>query len=113
MKRISILMAAVGLIAFAGCQSSKTETAGPTKPDVMDLNDSPPAPIAHAAPAPMPADAPVEAAGPKKHTVVAKDTLYSLAKTYYGDSKQWKKIADANPGLVPEKMPVGKTIVIP
>jgi nucleoid-associated protein YgaU len=70
-----------------------------------------------AAPSPPPIEKPVEAApapaGPRKHVVAAKDTLYALATKYYGDSKQWPKIVQANPGLVPERMPVGKTIIIP
>jgi nucleoid-associated protein YgaU len=45
--------------------------------------------------------------------VAAKDTLYGLAKTYYGDASKWPRIVEANPGLVPERMPLGKTLIIP
>jgi nucleoid-associated protein YgaU len=104
------------VFAMIGCESSKTTEPGKARSEVMDLNDSPAAPIPAAGPrstaAPLPPE-PVEVAGPRKHVVAPKDTLYSLAKTYYGDSKQWQKIVAANPGLVPEKMPVGKTIIIP
>ena len=107
--------AALSLVATVGCES-KTSTPGKPRPDVMDLNDSPAAPIPPAGPrsadAALPPE-PVEVPGPRKHVVAPKDTLYALAKTYYGESKQWTKIVEANPGLVPEKMPVGKTIIIP
>ncbi len=43
------------------------------------------------APAPQ---APKE--GPAVHTVVSGDTLYEIARTYYGDPTKWKSIKDAN-----------------
>jgi 5'-nucleotidase len=121
MRSVHLFAAALSLVSIVGCSSTTTESPNAkAKPDVMDLNDTPPAPIPPAGARgtvvePVAADpAPAEpAAGPRKHVVAAKDTLYALAKTYYGDSKQWPKIVAANPGLVPEKMPVGKTIIIP
>ena len=125
MKSIALLPAVVmGLLVLGGCESSPDSPAkaSTARPAVMDLDDSPPAtippaasrvdaPPATVAPAPPP---PIEAAtGRRKHVIAAKDTVYSLSRTYYGDPNQWKKIVAANPGLVPEKMPIGKTIVIP
>ncbi len=49
----------------------------------------------------------------QKHKVAKGDTLYSLAKEYLGDGDKWKAIVDANPGLDPNSLPVGKTIIIP
>ena len=51
--------------------------------------------------------------GERVHEVVRKDTLYSLAKRYYGDGKKWPTIQDANPGVVPERLRVGQKLIIP
>jgi nucleoid-associated protein YgaU len=53
------------------------------------------------------------AQGQRIYTLQEGDTLYALAKRFYGNGQQWTKIADANPGLNPDKMPVGQEIVIP
>jgi len=47
------------------------------------------------------------------YTVKKGDTLYSIARTRYGDGKQWQRIASANPGLRPETLKVGQTINVP
>jgi len=51
--------------------------------------------------------------GGRTHMVVKDDTFYSLAEKYYGDGKQWKRIQEANPGVIPEKLPIGKKLIIP
>ena len=50
---------------------------------------------------------------PFLYTVRRGDTLWSLAKEFLGDGKRWPEIVNANPGLVPEKLAVGRQIVIP
>ena len=47
------------------------------------------------------------------HTVVRGDTLWDLAKKYYGDYYQWTKIQKANGGLNPYTIPIGKKLLIP
>jgi 5'-nucleotidase len=47
------------------------------------------------------------------YTVRKGDTLYSIARQRYGDGKQWTKIASANPGVRPETLKVGQTLIIP
>jgi nucleoid-associated protein YgaU len=82
----------------------------------IDMNSTPITPEATPAPTPIvttPAPVDPVAAGPQTHVVQAKDTLYALAKHYYGDGTKWPRIQAANPGLVPERMPIGKAIVIP
>lgn len=37
---------------------------------------------------------------PIRHTVQKNETLFAIAKKYYGDGNKWKRIADANPGVV-------------
>ncbi len=53
------------------------------------------------------------AASGSNHVVKKGETLYSLARQRYGDGKQWQKIASANPGVSPNALKVGQTIVIP
>jgi LysM repeat protein len=74
-----------------------------------------PAPAIDFASTPEPVAAPQMAEVPatRTHVVQSRDTLYSLARQYYNDPKQWTRIQAANPGLVPERMPIGKSIVIP
>jgi nucleoid-associated protein YgaU len=53
------------------------------------------------------------AAEGKTHTVTKGETLGDISKRYYGTSKSWKKIVDANPGTSPENLKVGQKLVIP
>jgi 5'-nucleotidase/UDP-sugar diphosphatase len=48
-----------------------------------------------------------------RYTIKPGDTLYRIAVTHYGSGKDWRKIADANPGLSPTKLKAGQTIVLP
>lgn len=56
---------------------------------------------------------------PKKtnetHTIVYGDTLWGIAKRYYGDGSQYTKIVEANKDKVsdPNNVPVGTVLVIP
>ena len=47
------------------------------------------------------------------YTIQHGDTLWKIASQHYGDGHKWKQIADANPGLDPAKLQVGKSIMIP
>jgi 5'-nucleotidase/UDP-sugar diphosphatase len=49
----------------------------------------------------------------QKHTLAKGDNFWNLAKQAYGDGALWKKISDANPGLRPRALPVGKEITVP
>jgi len=64
-----------------------------------------------------PADyaAPTSESGSRFHTVQKKDTLYSLARQYYGDQSRWKDIYQANKGDIsdPNKIRVGQRLAIP
>jgi nucleoid-associated protein YgaU len=55
------------------------------------------------------------AAKEQKYTVKAGDSLSSIAKHFYNDANQWKKIADANKDKVKDKdkITVGEVLVIP
>ena len=54
-------------------------------------------------------------AGPRYHTVVKSDTLYALARMYYGDHHKWKSIYEANRNSIsdPNRIRIGQRLVIP
>nr|DAK10329.1 MAG TPA: tail assembly protein [Caudoviricetes sp.] len=45
--------------------------------------------------------------------VNSKTTLWGLAKKYYGNGEEWKKISEANGGIDPKKLREGMQILIP
>ncbi len=49
------------------------------------------------------------------HKVGGKDSLYSLAKRYYGDSAKWSKILNANTEVIYDRnsLPRGEELIIP
>jgi nucleoid-associated protein YgaU len=51
--------------------------------------------------------------GGKTHSVAKGETLADISKKYYGTTKNWKKIVEANPGVSPENLKVGQKLVIP
>ena len=56
--------------------------------------------------APVPAEATV-------HVVAPGETLYGLARKYYGDAKQMSRIREANPDADLDNLPVGCRLIIP
>ena len=127
---ISVSAAAVALaLIAAGCHSapatSPSSSNGNLQPSSSVTNLEPvaaaPAPIAPNEQAPAidtqtpsaVTDASASSVASGSYTIKAGDTLYRIAVTHYGDGKQWRKIAAANPGLEPTKLRVGQTIVLP
>ncbi|MEM5474516.1 5'-nucleotidase C-terminal domain-containing protein [Hoeflea sp. AS60] len=47
------------------------------------------------------------------HVVASGDTLWDLAKTYYGDATMWTMIAEANPSAAAKDLVIGETLSIP
>lgn len=118
-----LVMASLFVVAGAsvGCsQGQKKELAQVPPPAApMEQASFEPVQVEHYEPAPAVTiqqasfePAPV-AAAPATHTVQKGDTLYSIARRHYGNGKHWQDIVAANPGLDPQKLPVGKTIVLP
>lgn len=66
-----------------------------------------------AVPQPKPAAMPVPAAS--TYTVQAGDTLDKIAASFYGDSKQWQRIFEANREMLqsPNRIYKGQSLVIP
>lgn len=77
---------------------------------------APAAPTTSAAPASAPvAEAPAALAPntPTSHVIASGDTLWDLAKQFYGDSTLWKKISEANGTPTPRHLTIGKELQIP
>lgn len=52
---------------------------------------------------------------PRFHTVAKRDTLYALARMYYGDQRRWKDIYEANRSVIgdPNMIRIGQRLLIP
>jgi len=61
---------------------------------------------------PQPAQ-PMQPAAPTTYIIRKGDTLWSIARIHLGDPKRWVEIQNANPGLNPNKLPIGQTINLP
>ena len=128
--KLLISIVSVALVGFvaAGCANKNKSATASADANVLDVSaPAPSGPSAYSPPQPIAAQ-PVTydtmpnatagaggtggaAGGP--YTVRKGDTLYSIARTRYGDGKQWHRITEANPGLRPESLKVGQTITIP
>jgi nucleoid-associated protein YgaU len=126
--------AAIAIVAglAAGCATDKKPlTADMSASSALDVNSPAPAapmpmPLATATPVPsqsigapdtvaMQTTTPEvgSSAGGSSYTVKKGDTLYKLAREHYGDGKQWQRIVSANPGITPQSLKVGQTLIIP
>jgi nucleoid-associated protein YgaU len=65
--------------------------------------------------APKPAPTTAAPAAPRNYTVVSGDSLSKIAKKFYGDGKQWKRIFEANQDTVknPDLIRPGQVLKIP
>lgn len=114
-----LLVAGVLLPTLVGCSwlgwgkntDAVSDTQAPGNYDTggsaYDANAYPPAANAY------PSD--TASSGPRYHTVSKQDTLYSLARQYYGDQAKWRDIYNANRTAIPDanKIRVGQRLVIP
>ena len=56
---------------------------------------------------------PIPPAAEIRHTVKKGESLWQLAVLYYSDGNRWKEIAAANPGVTPDNLGEGQTLLIP
>jgi nucleoid-associated protein YgaU len=77
------------------------------KPDFSNVQSG----ASSTAPAPKPAPAPKA----EVYTVVKGDNLSKIAKHFYGDANQWKRIFEANRDVLkdPDKILPGQKLQIP
>lgn len=68
---------------------------------------------AAASPTTRPGAAASDVANAKSHTVEPGETLYSISNEYYGDSKYFNVIINANPQINPNKLKPGTVVKIP
>ncbi len=121
----------VAVMVLVGCEKPNeglaqyeqlTDANVPYDPSVVDLNAAEQTgwanstqaqydePVAYG----QPAITPSFSAG-QVHIVQKKDTLFGLARTYYNDPAQWRKIYEANRDQIPNPnlIKVGMKLVIP
>ena len=134
MNARSLVVVLVAGLAAVGCQKKQQRMdlpqldaaelrAEPSPPETPAVVEEAPA----AAPPPAPSGPPVvvvpaalpepppPAAAPQTYVVQKSDTLYSIARRFYGDGKLWTRIDEANRGKYknPSAIPVGTVLVIP
>ncbi len=124
---VSVVVAG-GLVGCRG-QQNADQVQAPPPPDPMLYAGAQPAPfepvqVQTGEPQPLPMDPYVgggatgagtqaPAMGGGNYTVQRGDTLWSIAQRHYGNGQRWVDIVNANPGLDPNKLPVGRAIVLP
>ncbi|MDK1031337.1 MAG: LysM peptidoglycan-binding domain-containing protein [Planctomycetia bacterium] len=120
MLKLLALMAAVGLF-IGGCQANAKDETVP-RVDLKGVSAEPTVLTApgDAAPADKTEEPPVvqdvvAKPAPRTHTMKAGETLYSLAKQYYGDGKKWTIIHRSNKDKITDvaDISIGTVLVIP
>jgi nucleoid-associated protein YgaU len=131
---MAVVLMAAGMSAV-GCANNKNAKMHAANESVTDVNVAPmpakepqvsfadPAPTTPAYAEPTVTATPDASAsvaqtsapsgGGQNYVVKKGDTLFSIAKATYGSGKEWQKIVNANPGLAPNTLKAGKTIVLP
>ena len=121
-----LLAAVILAVALSGCaKKPKVQTVAeqdrplseviPPQPEPTAKQDSPvlePEPVE---PQPAHAYEPAEQPPARTHVVKPGETLYAIARQYYGDGRQWRKIYQANQQSIkdPDKIEVGLKLSIP
>lgn len=130
MRRNVILVLTVALtsLAVSGChqpgkKSASTgfalTTADSVLPSMQETDYGSEAYSTLASPTPVAEtyepSAPVTRFEPQYHTVAKSETLYGLARTYYGDHHRWKAIYEANRSTIsdPNSIQIGQRLLIP
>jgi len=120
MRVQTILVLVAGLLLVVGCQAKKPNEVPPlAAEEIQPAPPVEPAPVAvtevettkgsegKAPPAPS--------AGSQTYTMKAGDTLYGVARRFYGDGKLWTKIFEANKDKIRDvsDIRIGTVLVIP
>ena len=118
MRAFTWMVVMVMALGALGCAEKREEELPQINP--ADLEAVGPAPttatptVEVETPAPAVQAIPGQATG-ENYTMQRGDTLYSLARRFYGDGKLWTRIAEANRDKVRDvtAIPVGTVLVIP
>ena len=120
MRAFTWMVVVVLAFSVLGCAEKREEELPQIDP--AELQATAPAPAMTAETPMVEVEKPVPAvpavpAQPSGETYAMKrgDTLYSLAKRFYGDGKLWTRIADANKDKIRDVtgIPVGTVLAIP
>jgi len=95
-----------------GGSGSAPVTGGGTSPASGGGANSPNSPNPVGGSTQTPPARPAGSAG-TEYTIQSGDTLEGLARRFLGDGAKWRSIVEANPGLNPSNLQIGKKIVIP
>jgi len=116
-KRGSISLASALLLSLTACKSRATNDTAipeeyPPEPAASPAASYESAPVSDVGAG---AARPAAPTGSRTHVVKKGDTLFSLARQYYGDASQWKKIYQANGDRIPNKdqIKIGQELSIP
>jgi phage tail protein X len=134
MKHITLICLLVVAVSFVGCKKNDPQA---TEPELQGLQDQPADTGAYGTGVDTTAGtggswsndtgsgngtasgagtgSTYAPSGPRIHTVVQGENIWRISGMYYSKASQAnvQKILDANPGIVPTKMPVGTKLVIP
>ena len=106
------LTLALGVVSLSGCSTIRGWFGKDKEPAAEPIADP-----GYSEPyAPTYAPAPTYGGGSgRTHTVAKGDTLFGLARQYYGDQSKWRTIYDANRNELPDpnRIRVGQRLVIP
>jgi len=120
MRVRTILVLTAGLLLVVGCQAKKPNEVPPlSAEELQPLPPVEPAPVAvtevettTGSEGKMP---PAPPTGSQTYTMKAGDTLYGVARRFYGDGKLWTKIFEVNKDKIRDvaDIPVGTVLAIP
>jgi len=124
MRLLTWTLVTVLAVGAIGCAQKKEEELPAIDPAELEAAAPPPEPRpaftgtpaveieTPVAPPPVPA---TPVGGGTTYTMQKGDTLYSLARRFYGDGKLWTKIADANKDKIRDvtSIPVGTVLTMP
>ncbi|GIW72259.1 MAG: hypothetical protein KatS3mg102_1801 [Planctomycetota bacterium] len=108
-----------GEVLCAHCAAAlRTGAAPAASPTPASAPAPAPAPVAASAEASKPAAAPrgtTPAPSPRTHTVQKGETLQKISQQYYGTTRRWMQIYEANRTTLshPDRITVGMKLVIP
>jgi LysM repeat protein len=74
---------------------------------------TPPPPSVAAVPKPVETAAPTPLVPPRTYTAQKGDTIYGIARKFFGSDARAKDIIAANPGIDPNKIKVGQVLNLP